>query len=55
MSFDPFRPDDAGDYSATFAPRHATGRRRSVIVGILVAVGALLVLGAVVLVAVAVA
>lgn len=55
MSFDPFRPDDAGDYSASFTPRHATGRRRSMIVRTLVTIGAVVLLGTAAVVAVTVA
>jgi hypothetical protein len=55
MSFDPFRPDDVGDYSANLVARRASGRRRSVVVRAGVAVGAVALLAAAALVAVAVA
>jgi hypothetical protein len=53
VSFDPFRPDDAGDFSATFAPRHAAARR-SPVVRVLVAAASLAFLAAAAVVAVAV-
>lgn len=54
MSFDPFRPEDAGDFTASYEARHATRRRSAVLPRVLVAVGALALLAAAAIVAVAV-
>ncbi|MCL2514462.1 MAG: hypothetical protein FWD85_04115 [Microbacteriaceae bacterium] len=35
MTFDPFRPDDAGDESATYQPKHARSGRVRLWVGVI--------------------
>jgi hypothetical protein len=54
MSFDPFRPDDVGDYTASYTARHGKGPGRRLVARLLVAVGALALLGAAAVTAVAV-
>lgn len=49
MSFDPFRPDDAGDESAVF---HAKATRRSGIMRAIVAAGGLFLVAVAALIAV---
>jgi hypothetical protein len=54
MSFDPFRPDDAGDYTASYTARHGRGPRHRTLARLLAALGALVLLGAAAVAAVAV-
>jgi hypothetical protein len=55
VSFDPFRPDDAGDHSAVYEAKRPKTRRHPVMMRALVALGALALVAAAALVAVAVA